>query len=50
LATQHPLDHTNVEAVVQAGRARWKIENENNNTRKTSLISALACGPQTKGL
>ena len=34
-ATQHPLDHTNVEAVVQAGRARWKIENENNNTLKT---------------
>jgi len=34
-ATQHALDHTNVEAVVQAGRARWKIENENNNTLKT---------------
>ena len=34
-ATQHSLDHTNVEAVVQAGRARWKIENENNNTLKT---------------
>jgi len=35
LATQHPLDHTDVEAVVQAGRARWKIENESNNTLKT---------------
>ena len=34
-ATNHPLDHTTVEAVVQAGRARWKIENENNNTLKT---------------
>jgi hypothetical protein len=34
-ATQHPLDRTTVEAVVQAGRARWKIENENNNTLKT---------------
>ena len=34
-ATHHPLDRTNVEAVVQAGRARWKIENENNNTLKT---------------
>ena len=34
-ATQHPLDHTNVEAVVQAGRARWKIENEHHNTLKT---------------
>jgi hypothetical protein len=27
-------DH-NVAAIVAAGRARWKIENENNNTRKT---------------
>jgi hypothetical protein len=34
-ATMHPLDRTRVEAVVQAGRARWKIENENNNTLKT---------------
>ena len=34
-ATQHHLDHTSVESVVQAGRARWKIENENNNTLKT---------------
>ena len=34
-ATPHPLDHTHVEAVVQAGRARWKIENENNNTLNT---------------
>jgi hypothetical protein len=34
-ATQHPLDRTTVEAVVQAGRARWKIEHENNNTLKT---------------
>jgi hypothetical protein len=24
-----------VEAIVQAGRARWKIEHENNNTLKT---------------
>ena len=34
-ATNHPLDRTSVEAVVQAGRARWKIENENTNTLKT---------------
>jgi Transposase DDE domain len=34
-ATNHPLDRTRVEAVVRAGRARWKIENENNNTLKT---------------
>lgn len=29
------IDATNVEAIVQAGRARWKVENENNNTLKT---------------
>ena len=34
-ATNHHLDRSNVESVVQAGRARWKIENENNNTLKT---------------
>ena len=34
-ATNHPLDRSNVEAVVQAGRARWNIEHENNNTLKT---------------
>ena len=26
---------TNVESLVQEGRTRWKIENENNNTLKT---------------
>lgn len=25
----------NVEEIIQAGRTRWKIENENNNTLKT---------------
>ena len=35
VATQHPLDRTTVESVVQAGRARWNIENEHNNTLKT---------------
>ncbi|MGH8057722.1 MAG: ISNCY family transposase, partial [Candidatus Entotheonellia bacterium] len=34
-ATKHHLDHTTVESVVQAGRARWKIENEHNNVLKT---------------
>ena len=34
-ATMHPLDRTSVESVVQAGRARWKIENENTNVLKT---------------
>jgi len=34
-ATQHHLDHTSGESVVQAGRTRWKIENEHHNTLKT---------------
>ena len=29
-ATMHHLDRTSVEAIVQAGRARWKIEHEHN--------------------
>jgi hypothetical protein len=33
-ATSHPIDTHNVEQVVAAGRARWKIENENNNVLK----------------
>jgi len=34
-ATDHPLTEANVPQVVAAGRARWKVENENNNTLKT---------------
>jgi hypothetical protein len=34
-ATNHQISDQNVEAIVSAGRARWKIENENNNTLKT---------------
>lgn len=34
-ATSHTIDACNVAAIVAAGRARWKIENENNNTLKT---------------
>ena len=34
-ATSLPLDDHNVAEVVAAGRSRWKIENENNNTLKT---------------
>ncbi|TAL50972.1 MAG: hypothetical protein EPN89_04200, partial [Methylovulum sp.] len=34
-ATSLAIDGTNVAAVVASGRARWKIENENNNTLKT---------------
>ena len=30
-----PITEQNVAAIVAAGRARWKIENENNNTLKT---------------
>lgn len=34
-ATSHVVDANNVVAMASAGRARWKIENENNNTLKT---------------
>ncbi len=34
-ATLHPLTETTVQPVVAAGRARWKVENENNNVLKT---------------
>ena len=34
-ATSYRVTKTNVKELVQAGRARWKIENENNNTLKT---------------
>ncbi len=33
-ATSHSITDANVEEIVQAGRTRWKIENENNNTLK----------------
>jgi hypothetical protein len=33
--TDHQITKTNVGALVASGRARWKIENENNNTLKT---------------
>lgn len=33
--TGHPITPANVAALVAAGRARWKVENENNNTLKT---------------
>jgi hypothetical protein len=34
-ASSAPLTRDNVIALVAAGRSRWKIENENNNTLKT---------------
>lgn len=34
-ASSHRIDEHNVELLVKAARARWKIENENNNTLKT---------------
>ncbi len=34
-ATSHAVNQTNVAELAKAGRARWKIENENNNTLKT---------------
>lgn len=33
--TDHHITKANVEEVILAGRTRWKIENENNNTLKT---------------
>jgi Transposase DDE domain len=33
--TNHPITDDNVADVAQAGRGRWKIENENNNVLKT---------------
>ena len=33
--TDFPITQENVEALAASGRARWKIENENNNTLKT---------------
>ena len=34
-ATNYKIDQNNVEKIVQAGRSRWKVENENNNTLKS---------------
>lgn len=34
-ATNHLISDDNIEAIVAAGRTRWKIENEHNNTLKT---------------
>lgn len=34
-ATSHRIDGGNVAALAEAGRARWKIENEGNNVLKT---------------
>lgn len=33
--TMHEITKKNVAQIVEAGRARWKVENENNNTLKT---------------
>jgi hypothetical protein len=33
--TDFPVLETTVEAIVRDGRARWKVENENNNVLKT---------------
>ena len=33
--TNHQITLENVEELIEAGRCRWKIENENNNTLKT---------------
>lgn len=33
--TNHMITKDNIVALIEAGRAKWKIENENNNTLKT---------------
>ncbi len=33
--TDIPVDQSNVEQIIQAGRSRWKVENEKNNVLKT---------------
>ena len=33
--TNHLITVSNIENIILAGRTRWKIENENNNTLKT---------------
>lgn len=33
--TNHQITDINVEEIISAGRTRWKVENENNNTLKT---------------
>ena len=47
--TQAPLTAKTVAPLVQAGRPRWKVEHENNNTRKTQgshLEHNFGHGPQ----
>jgi hypothetical protein len=47
--TQAPLTAKTVAPIVQAGRTRWKVENENNNTLKTQgyhLEHNFGHGPQ----
>ncbi len=34
-ATNYEITRTNVKEIIEAGRTRWKIENENNNILKT---------------
>ena len=34
-ATNYEINEANVAEIVRNGRARWKVENENNNTLKT---------------
>ena len=35
-ATNHSLTHDNIVEIVRDGRARWKVENENNNVLKNN--------------
>lgn len=56
-ATSHAITDQNVASLVAAGRARWKIENENNNMAARELVSlptassglSLSIGPVIQG-
>ena len=37
--TDYAINNANIQTIIEAGRARWKIENENNNTLKTKGYS-----------
>jgi hypothetical protein len=42
--TDYELTQTNVVEIIEAGRSRWKIENENNNVLKTNVFVSYRVG------
>jgi hypothetical protein len=49
-ATNHPITDDTVAEIVLAGRTRWKVENENNNTLNNSPDSFLNEPTRLSGL